>query len=419
MSDTPSLTPTLTQYVARQPIFDADKAVFAYELLYRNSANNAFPVGTSDEHATSRLFFNTLMLVGAEKLTAHQLAFVNLSTDALLDEFPKLLNPEHTVIEIVERTVNIAAVASRIKALKGQGYVFALDDYDGDEKWEPLLALVSYIKIEAEEPIIKTNMRVKKLKRSYPHCKIIVERIETYDQFINLRDAGCDYFQGFFFARPEMLTYSGVDPSKVTVFELLKAIAKESLCFEEIHQRVAKDVGITARILRLANARSNNSNLVITSISQAVVYLGEDVIRQFVRVLAVSDLGIDKPTELTKFALVRARLIELILAETNKNLSQQGYLVGLFSMLDAILDIELATIVKEFTLDKSITDALLMQTGLLGDCLLLAKAIETKNWAVVETQLKLVNPEIEIEKIYSFILESMLYSDDVIEVMSE
>jgi EAL and modified HD-GYP domain-containing signal transduction protein len=337
----------------------------------------------------------------------------------LLDEFPKLLNPEHTVIEIVERTVNIAAVASRIKALKGQGYVFALDDYDGDEKWEPLLALVSYIKIEAEEPIIKTNMRVKKLKRSYPHCKIIVERIETYDQFINLRDAGCDYFQGFFFARPEMLTYSGVDPSKVTVFELLKAIAKESLCFEEIHQRVAKDVGITARILRLANARSNNSNLVITSISQAVVYLGEDVIRQFVRVLAVSDLGIDKPTELTKFALVRARLIELILAETNKNLSQQGYLVGLFSMLDAILDIELATIVKEFTLDKSITDALLLQTGLLGDCLLLAKAIETKNWAVVETQLKLVNPEMEIEKIYSFILESMLYSDDVIEVMSE
>jgi len=94
-------------------------------------------------------------------------------------------------------------------------------------------------------------------------------------------------------------------------------------------------------------------------------------------------------------------------------------LVGLFSMLDAILDIELATIVKEFTLDKSITDALLMQTGLLGDCLLLTKAIETKNWPMVETQLKLVNPEIEIEKVYSFILESMLYSDDVIEVMSE
>ena len=281
------------------------------------------------------------MLVGAEKLTANQLAFVNLSTDALLDEFPKLLNPQHTVIEIVERTENIPAVTKRVRALKQQGYVFALDDYDGDKKWEPLLALVSYIKIEAEEPIIKTTMQVKKLKRNYPHCKIIVERIEEYHQFITIKEAGADYFQGFFFARPEMISYSGIDPSKITVFELLKAISKEALCFDEIHQRVAKDVGVTARILRLANARLGNANIAITSISQAVVYLGEDMIRQFVRVLAVSDLGTEKPTELTKFALVRARLMELILNKSSTELAQQGYLVGLFSMLDAILDVEL------------------------------------------------------------------------------
>ncbi|KDC55471.1 EAL and HDOD domain-containing protein [Pseudoalteromonas sp. S3431] len=417
VSNTPTLTPTLTQYVARQPIFNAEKEVFAYELLYRNSSNNAFPVGTSDEHATSRLFFNTLMLVGAEKLTAHQLAFINLSTDALLDDFPKLLNPEMTVIEIVERTVNIDEVAKRVTSLKKEGYTFALDDYDGDAKWEPLLALVSYIKIEADEPIIKTNMHVKKLKRKYPHCKIIVERIETHEQFKVLKTAGCDLFQGFFFARPEMLTYSGIDPSKVTVFDLLKSTSKESLCFEEIHQRVARDVGITTRILKLANARSGNSNLVITSISQAVVYLGEDVIRQFVRVLALSDLGIDKPTELTKFALVRARLIELILTEESRDLAQQGYLVGLFSMLDAILDIELNSIVKEFTLNKDITDALLYGSGVLGDCLILAKAIENKNWSLVDTTLKEINPQLPIEKLYNFVLESMLYSDDVIEVV--
>ena len=173
MSNTPNSTPSITQYVARQPIFNIEKELFAYELLYRNSPNNAFPVGTSDQHATSRLFFNTLMLVGPEKLTAHQLAFINLSTDALLDDFPKLLNPETTVIEIVERAVNIAAVANRVRALKKDGYIFALDDYDGDAKWEPLLALVSYIKIEADEPIIKTTIWVKKLKRNYPHCKYV------------------------------------------------------------------------------------------------------------------------------------------------------------------------------------------------------------------------------------------------------
>ncbi|MEM5509829.1 EAL domain-containing protein [Pseudoalteromonas sp. AS71] len=410
--------PVITQYVARQPIFDAAKGVFAYELLYRDSSNNAFPVGMSDEKATSRLFFNTLMLVGIEKLTANHRAFINLSTDALLDDFPKLLKPETAVIEIVERAVNITAIARRVQALKKEGYIFALDDYDGDIKWEPLLALVDYIKIEVDEAIIKTNMRVKKLKRNYPKCKVIVERIETHEQFLTLKGAGCDYFQGFFFSRPEMLTYNSVDPSKVTVFDLLKCTSKDSLCFEEIHQRVARDIGITARILKLANARSGNSNLVITSISQAVVYLGEDTIRQFVRVLALSDLGIDKPTELTKYALIRARLMELILSEQNVELAQQGYLVGLFSMLDAILDIELSVIVKEFALDVAINNALLAHTGVLGDCLLLAKAIQEKDWVIASYKLKQVNPQISIEKVYSFVLESMLYSDDVIEVVA-
>ena len=139
---------------------------------------------------------------------------------------------------------------------------------------------------------------------------------------MKIKEAGADYFQGFFFARPKMILYSGINPSKITVFELLKAISKEALCFDEIHQRVAKDVGVTARILRLVNARLGNANIAITSISQAVVYLGEDMIRQFVRVSAVSDLGADKPTELTKFALVRARLMELILNKSNNGLAQ-------------------------------------------------------------------------------------------------
>lgn len=152
----------ITQFVARQPIFDVDQNVFSYELLYRDSANNAFPAGTSDMHATSRLFFNALMLLGLDRLTAHHLAFINLSSETILDNFPKLLLPENSVIEIVERIGNIPAVAKRVQELKEEGYVFALDDYDGDAKWEPLLAHVDYIKIEIDEPVIKTNIRIKK-----------------------------------------------------------------------------------------------------------------------------------------------------------------------------------------------------------------------------------------------------------------
>ncbi|MDN3379030.1 MULTISPECIES: HDOD domain-containing protein [unclassified Pseudoalteromonas] len=407
--------PTMvTQYIARQPIFNAQKDIFAYELLYRDSANNVFPVGTTDGQATGRLFFNALMLIGIEKLTANQCAFINLSTDALLEDFPKLLQPSSAVIEIVERADNIAKVTKRVKALKQAGYRFALDDYDGDEKWEPLLELVDYIKLEVEEPLIKTNMMLKKLKRRFPYVKIIVERIETHEQFLMLKAAGCDYFQGFFFARPEMLTYHNVEPSKLAVFDLLRCTSRPDLSFDEVHQRVAKDVGLTARILKLVNARSKSQNLVITSISQAVIYLGEDAIRQFVRVLALSELGVDKPTELTKLGLIRAHFMQLILEPGGKDMSEQGYLVGLMSVLDAILDMELDVIAQEFSLGDELSSALLSFNGMLGATLQLARGVEEDNWPLAEKLLETIRPASGIEVVYKAMLSARQYGDEVL-----
>ncbi|BDF95631.1 MULTISPECIES: EAL and HDOD domain-containing protein [Pseudoalteromonas] len=410
-ADMPNL---VTQYIARQPIFDADTGLYAYELLYRDSINNAFPVGTTDGQATGRLFFNALMLIGIDKLTANHRAFINLSTDALLEDFPKLLQPNSAVIEIVERADNIAKVTKRVKSLKQEGYRFALDDYDGDVKWEPLLGLVDYIKLEVEEPIIKTNMLLKKLKRRFPDVKIIVERIETHEQFTLLKSAGCDYFQGFFFARPEMLTYHNVEPSKLAVFDLLRCTSRSDLNFDEVHQRVAKDVGLTARILKLVNARSKSQNLVITSISQAVIYLGEDAIRQFVRVLALSELGVDKPSELTKLGLTRAHFMLLMLQPGGQEMSEQGYLVGLMSVLDAILNMELDVIAQEFRLGDELSSALLNFNGMLGATLKLARAVEEDNWPLAEKLLETIRPASEIEVVYNAMLSARQYGDDVL-----
>lgn len=404
----------VTQYIARQPIFDVEKDTFAYELLYRDSENNVFPVGTTDDQATGRLFFNALMLIGIEKLTASAYAFINLSSDALLEDFPKLLKPTSAVIEIVERADNIDEVAKRVRSLKKEGYRFALDDYDGDEKWEPLLELVDYVKLEVEEPIIKTNMVLKKLKRRFTNMKIIVERIETHEQFLTLKNAGCDYFQGFFFARPEMLSYHNVEPSKLAVFDLLRCTSRLDLNFDEVHQRVAKDVGLTARILKLVNARSKNQNLVITSISQAVIYLGEDAIRQFVRVLALSELGVDKPSELTKLGLIRAHFMQLILSPGGKDMAEQGYLVGLMSVLDAILNMELDVVAREFSLSDELSSALLSFNGMLGASLQLTRAVEEDNWFLAEKLLETIRPASEIEVVYNTMLSAREYGDEVL-----
>ena len=124
------------QYIARQAIMSPDQEVIAYELLYRDSGNNAFPVGVSDSQATGRLFFNSLMFIGVERLAAGQTAFINLSDESLLQELPKLLSPKKIVVEIVERAKDIPSLVNIVTKLVTKGYRFALDDYDGDERWQ-------------------------------------------------------------------------------------------------------------------------------------------------------------------------------------------------------------------------------------------------------------------------------------------
>ncbi|KPV98317.1 EAL domain protein [Pseudoalteromonas sp. P1-9] len=412
------MTKPVTQFIARQAILDASKQIFAYELLYRDSDNNAFPVGVTDEQATGRVFFNSLILVGKDKLVANHCAFINLSDTTLLQEIPRLITPDNLVLEIVERSQNIEELLEIVKSLRKQHYKFALDDYDKDPRWEPLLPYMSYVKLELEHPIIKTTTLVKKLKRLYPKLKIVVERIETYDEFEYLKGAGVDLFQGFFFAKPEMLTHGNVEPSKLVVFDLLKSTTQPNLNFKEIESKIAKDLSLTARVLKLVNARSGLDKQEMKSISQAVVYLGEDTLRQFIRVLALSDLGVDKPSELTKFGLMRARFMSLFLAPGGTDMAEEGYLIGLMSILGAVLDMDLNTVISEFSLDSNSSGALLNYEGLLGGALKIAMAIEENNWQTAESILAEVRPATPISSIFELAEQSRTYADDVFAVVS-
>ncbi|MEC8327574.1 MAG: HDOD domain-containing protein [Pseudomonadota bacterium] len=412
------MTKPVTQFIARQAILDANKQIFAYELLYRDSDNNAFPVGVTDEQATGRVFFNSLILVGKDKLVANHCAFINLSDTTLLQEIPRLLKPDNLVLEIVERSQNIEELLAIVKTLRKQNYKFALDDYDKDPRWEPLLPYMSYVKLELEHPILKTTTLAKKLKRLYPKLKIVVERIETYEDFNYLQQAGVDLFQGYFFAKPEMLTHGNVEPSKLVVFDLLKSTTRPNLNFKEIESKIAKDLSLTARVLKLVNAHSGLDKQEMKSISQAVVYLGEDTLRQFIRVLALSDLGVDKPSELTKFGLTRARFMSLFLAPGGKEMAEQGYLIGLMSILGAVLDMDLNTVISEFSLDSNSSGALLNYEGLLGGALKIAMAIEENNWQTAASILAEVRPATPISSIFELAEQSRTYADDVFAVVS-
>ena len=204
----------------------------------------------------------------------------------------------------------------------------------------------------------------------------------------------------------------------MAVLELLSCTAQTALNFDQIQQRVAKDIALTARILRLVNARTSSTQQTIRSISQAVIYLGEDAIRQFVRVLALSELGNDKPQELTKLGLTRAKFISLMLEPAGKELSEQGYLVGLLSVLDAILDVKLDAVVKEFSLGAELTSALVKFDGMQGASLQLVIAMEKEQWQTATKLLKIIRPAANMDIVYRAMYDARAYADNVFDTLA-
>lgn len=409
------ITKDSAQFIARQPIFDNQKNIFAYELLYRDSEANYFPQHLTDCQATGRMFFDAILLHGLNKLTNNHTAFINLSTSALILELPNLISPDQAVIEIVERTEELEDVTHFVSDMKKQGYTFALDDYDGDEKWQVVLEQVDYIKLEVEEPLMRTILQAKKLKRKYPKTKIVVERIEDNDTFKQLADAGVDYFQGYFFSKPEMMSLKNISPTKLVVLELLKLASQSDLDFSSVQQKVAKDLSLTARVLKLANGVCGNTQ--ISSLSQAIIYLGEDLVRQFITVLALSELGQDKPSELTKLGLVRAKFINLRLEGQDHQLLNAGYLVGLVSVLDAVLDTNIDQVISDFKLSDVCKQGLLGNESLIGDALKLCKAIELDDWQLIEAQLQ--KEDINANQLAVSYTQALFYADDILDEIKE
>ena len=247
------------KFVARQAILDRDENIFAYELLYRNSNDNFFPANVNDDVATANLFFDSLLFYGIENLADNKKLFINLSTSSILSNLPKLIKPDNVVLEIIERTNKLDEVLQSVENLMKNEYVFALDDYDGDPKWDRLIQKVKYIKLEVEEKLYHTLKRISSLKAKFPDKYIIVERIEDYDSFELIRNAGADFFQGYYFTKPKLLNFKNVNPSQLTALDLLKITLKTPLDFDALTKKISKDPSLVARLLRIANLRCKSS----------------------------------------------------------------------------------------------------------------------------------------------------------------
>lgn len=353
-------------YIARQPILNKKEAVIGYELLYRDGQENRFPVGVDSHEATTNILLRTHLNEGLPAITNQKLAFINFSEACILKKVPTLIPRKQVVIEILEDVSPSDEVFKQCAELFKKGYRIALDDFVYKPEWDRFLPFVKIVKFDISKTPInsipKIIARINKLKRiGNLKNKVIflAERVETRDEFEEAKKIGFELFQGYFFHKPEMTKSRDVNLSQWTLFNLHQELCRPEMDLNKICSYFEGDEGLTYKLLTFMNSGLFSIKNPISSIKQALVYLGEFELRKFLTLLTTSVLSQGKPDELLRIGVVRARTCELAAQKVNPSIKSEAFLVGLLSMLPSILDKPVSEIVDQLPVNDAIRAALL------------------------------------------------------------
>lgn len=402
----------MNTYTARQPIFDSLKRVQGYELLYREDEKNRFPSNVSSEIATSKLLLNTFFDTDIEKFTNGKLTFINFSIQTLKDNFIELIPNKNIIIEILETIEPNDETYTILRTMFHKGYRFALDDFEYNPKWDRFLPFIKIIKFDImNTPLSTLPETISLIKNLRPKMIFLAEKVETYEEFNEAKKIGCKLFQGYFFAKPEMIINKTIEPTNIILMQLYKEMTKTEINFNKVCSYIEKDLSIAYKLLKYVN----NSGIFhnkreIMSIKDAIVYMGERLVKKFVFLIITSELSINKPAALMKTALQRAKFCELLAVNSYlKEYADSAFLIGLFSVLDAILDRNMDDIMKELPLDKEIKRALVEKIGVYSCFIKVSESYEVGNWDTINLVIEQMGiTESKTSKLY---IESIDWSD--------
>ncbi len=348
-------------FVARQAIFDRSRKVCGYELLFRSGAAQERFDGTEEGLATRQVIANSLLAIGLDKLLGGKKAYINFGREMLLQEAASFLPKEKIVIEILESVHADSEVMAAILQLRALGYRIALDDFVYSSRMEPLLDAANVVKVEMATPRAQQEAMV----RDYHGrgIQMLAEKVETPEEFSWAHRAGYDFFQGYFFARPTVIQGRQIPALKLNCLRLLREAHRPVIDFDVLTKLIGQDVSFSYKLLRYANSARFGRGSKIQSVRRALVVLGEDGIRKWASIAAMPIVAQDKPSELITHSLVRARFMEMLLQFTGAGVEERAFLVGLFSLLDALLDLPLNEVLAELDLDPAVAAVLLDEVG--------------------------------------------------------
>ena len=361
-------------FIARQPIFNRNLQVVGYELLFRGHGYTADALIDNPERATATVVLNTFTELELERIVGTKTAWVNVSREFLLDGLVHAIPPGLGGLEISEDEQFDEDLVAALRDLKDQGYRLALDDFRGRPNAEPVLGLFDVIKLNM--PALGRDALRRVVERLRPlGATLLADKLATQADHEFCVGAGCDLFQGYFFCRPAMVGTQGISANRLALLQVVAALHDSGVELKDVEQLIARDVALSFRMLRYVNSAYFGLRGDVRSIGQALALLGLDNVRRWATLSVMASVD-DKPTELTVTALIRARFCELAGAQLQIATPAELFTLGLFSVIDAMMDAPMHDVVESLPLAEDMRDALVLRQGTMGQLLDCVTALE-------------------------------------------
>lgn len=370
----------MTNFIARQPIFTPSEDVLGYEVLFRSGPENYFRGATGD---VSAAVLDNFLLFGIERVTSGRLAFFNCSRDFLLRDYLTLLPRDRVVGEILETVSPDPETLEACRRIKHSGYRLALDDFVDSPEAAPFVEFADYVKVDF---LTTSPSEQERLAREFSRrgVQLIAEKVETHEDVQRGIAMGYQYFQGYFFCRPEIAQRREIPAIKLNYLRILQIANRPEIEMDRLAYAIKQEPSLVYRLLRYLNSPVFPLRANVSSIPHALTLLGEKGIRKWISLVCLAAMAKDKPAELLMVPLVRARLCELLAGITSQR-ARAGdlFLMGLLSAMDAILDTPLNVVLAGIQIQEEIKEALLGHAGPFHDVYEIVLNYETGTWVPV------------------------------------
>lgn len=397
-------------FVARQPIFTAEMRIWGYELLFRHGETQS-AVFTDGDQATTQVIADGFAL-GTRGMDGKARVLINFPRNILLGPAPYVLPAERCVVEILEAVLPEDEVMEACRELKNQGYTLALDDFVGDPGFEPLCEIADIVKVDI---LGKTPDEVMAVVRGLQRYKVrlLAEKVENLDMFNVCRKLGFEYFQGYFFSRPEVIPGRKLSASQTTKIKLLRELNESEAELSRLVEIIQTDLSISYRLLKYINSARFSLRGKIESIQRAVNMLGRQNLRQWLQVVILSDINsTDKGQELVRISVLRGRFLQLLAqAHPAPFPADSMFVLGFFSVLDAILDQHMDQVLDEISLDQDIKAALIDPQAPNSGWIGLLRELDRGSWTGLENQATRMG--IPMPLIDAAAIEAAMWTDEV------